>query len=66
MLLTHIALASFLWDIGKQHEAVLTGTHNVCFGAKVRKIGIPLHNPGLLYHQKSGVQGGIHFTDMFS
>ena len=26
--------------------------------------GIPLHTPVLLY--KSGVTGGIHFTDMFS
>ena len=34
------------------------------FGAKIRKIGIPLHTPVLLY--KSGVQGGIHYTDMFS
>ena len=39
-------------------------THNLCFGAKIRKIGIPLHTPVLLY--KSGVQGGIHYTDMFS
>ena len=23
-------------------EAVLTSTHNLCFGAKIRKIGIPL------------------------
>ena len=45
-------------------EAVLTSTHNLCFGAKIRKIGIPLHTPVLLY--KSGVQGGIHHTDMFS
>ena len=45
-------------------EAVLTSTHNPCFGAKIRKTGIPLHTPVLLY--KSGVQGGIHFTDMFS
>ena len=28
-------------------------THNLCFGAKIRKIGIPLHTPVLLY--KSGV-----------
>ena len=34
-------------------EAVLTCTHNLCFGAKIRKIGIPLHTPVLLY--KSGV-----------
>ena len=45
-------------------EAVLTSTHNLCFGAKIRKIGIPLHTPVLLY--KSGVQRGIHYTDMFS
>ena len=45
-------------------EAVLTSTHNLCFEAKIRKIGIPLHTPVLLY--KSGVQGGIHYTDMFS
>ena len=30
-------------------------THNLCFGAKIRKIGIPLHTPVLLY--KSGIQG---------
>ena len=30
-----------------------TSTHNLCFGAKTRKIGIPLHTPLLLY--KSGV-----------
>ena len=43
---------------------VLTSTHNLCFGAKIRKIGIPLHTPVLLY--KSGVQGAIHYKDMFS
>ena len=37
---------------------VLSSTHNLCFGAKIRKIGIPLHTPVLLY--KSWVQGGIH------
>ena len=26
-------------------EAVLTSTHNLCFGAKIRKIGIPLQTP---------------------
>ena len=36
----------------------------LCYGAKIRKIGIPLHIPVLPY--KSGVQGGIHYTDMFS
>ena len=45
-------------------EAVLTITHNLCFGAKIRKISLPLHTPVLLY--KSGVQGGINYTDMLS
>ena len=36
-------------------EAVLTSTHNLCFGAKIRKIGIPLHTPVML--NKSGVLG---------
>ena len=34
-------------------EAVLTSTHNLCFGLIIRKIGIPLQTPVLLY--KSGV-----------
>ena len=29
--------------------SVLTSTHNLCFGAKIREIGIPLHSPVLLY-----------------
>ena len=33
-------------------DAVLTSTHNLCFEAKIRKIGIPLHSPVFLY--KSG------------
>ena len=37
----------------------LTRTHNLCFGPKIRKIGIPLQTPFLLY--KSGVYGGIYF-----
>ena len=46
-------------------EAVLTSTHNLCFGAKIRKIGcIPLQTPFFLY--KGGVQEGIFFMDMFS
>ena len=40
-------------------EAVLMSTHNLCFGEKIRKVCYPL-----LY--KSGVQGGIHYRDMFS
>ena len=35
---------------------VLMSTHNLCFGAKIRKIGIPLQTPVVLY--KSGVLGG--------
>ena len=34
-------------------EAVRTSSHNLCFGAKIRKIGIPLHTPVLLY--KNGI-----------
>ena len=36
-------------------EAVLMCTHNLCFRAKIRKIGISLQTPVLLY--KSGVLG---------
>ena len=36
-------------------EAVLTSTINLCYGAKIRKIGIPLHTPILLY--KCGFNG---------
>ena len=39
-------------------------THNQCFEAKIRKIGILLQIPVSLYN--SGVQGGIHYMDMFS
>ena len=45
-------------------EAVLTNTHNLCFGAKISKIDTPLYTPVLLY--KSGFQAGIHVTDMLS
>ena len=38
---------------------ILTSTHNLCFEAKIRKIGIPLQTPDFLY--KSGVQGGYTF-----
>ena len=41
--------------MGTLCEAVLRSTHNLCFVAKLRKIGIPLHTPAFLY--KSGVQG---------
>ena len=36
---------------------------SICFGAKTRKIGIPLNTPVLLY--KSGVHGGIFFLLLF-
>ena len=36
-------------DFGYTLEPPLTSTHNLCFGAKIRKIGIPLHSPVLLY-----------------
>ena len=55
------AESNFLGLLG---EAVLTSAHNLCFGAEIRKIGIPLHTPVLLY--KTRAQGGIHYTDMFS
>ena len=45
-------------------EAVLTSTHNLCFGAKIRKIGIPLHT-SVLVSLKWGSRG-ILYTDMFS
>ena len=34
-------------------EGVLTCTHNLCFGAKIRKISIPQHTPVLLW----GIRG---------
>ena len=39
----------------------LTSTHNLCFEQKIRKIGLPVHIPVLLYKS-----GGIHCMDMFS
>ena len=39
----------------RQGGSVGTSTHNLCFGAKIRKIGIPLHTPVLLY--KVGFRG---------
>ena len=43
----------FLLDCGytleRLIEAVLTSTHNLCLGAKLRKIGMPLHSPVFLY-----------------
>ena len=37
---------------------VLTCIHTQCFGAKVRKIGIPLHTPVFFFYTKVGVKGG--------
>ena len=39
-------------------EAVLTSTHIICFGSKIRKLGIPLQTP--IFLCKGGVYGGIH------
>ena len=39
----------FTLDPPRFAEAVLTNTHNVYFGAKIRTIGIPLQNPVFLY-----------------
>ena len=38
-----------LWVHIRPAEAVLASTHNLCFGAKIRKLGIPLRTPVLLY-----------------
>ena len=36
-------------------------THNLCLGARIRKIGTPLHTPALLY--RSGIRGlGVYIT----
>ena len=50
--------------IGYMLKVAFLLASSLCFGAKIRKIGILLHTSVLLY--KSGVQGGIHYTDMFS
>ena len=41
-------------DCGYMVE-VLTSTHNLCFGAKIRKIGMPLYTP--LFYIKLGYEG---------
>ena len=35
-------------------DAVLTSTHNVCFGSKIRKVGIPLQTPVFFYTKVKG------------
>ena len=44
-------------------EAVLTSTHNVCFGSKIRKLGIPLQTPVFLH--KVGFKGVILHKHVF-
>ena len=36
-------------------DTVLTSTHNLCFGEKIRKIGIPLQTP--VFYIKLGFKG---------
>ena len=62
---------TFLCNIQMYYMYTLeTSTHNLCFGAKIRKIDIPrlqtLVFCCFFFLHKSGVCGGIHFTDMFS
>ena len=55
--------------IRKTFDIFLTFAQNIdlCFGAKIRKIGIPLQTPVLLHVYKRGLMGYIlHVTDMFS
>ena len=49
-------LIFFLFLLKTYIVGTLISTQNLCFGAKLRKIGIPLHTPVFLY--KSGVQWG--------
>ena len=51
-------------DCGYLAEAVLINTHNLCFEAKIRKIGIPQFC--YIRSNQSGVQRGIHYTDRLS
>ena len=39
------SLIIFLFLLWVHVRTILTSTHNLCFGAKIRKIGIPLHTP---------------------
>ena len=43
------------YTLEPHHQAVLSSIHNLCFGAKTRKIGVPLHTPVLLC--KMGYKG---------
>ena len=42
-------------------EAVLSSTHNLCFGSKLRKIGIPL-----FYFINVGFKGGTYCMDLLA
>ena len=51
-----------LW-VHVRTATVLTSTHNLCFGPKIRKKSYTPAYPVLPY--KSRVEGGIHCTEMF-
>ena len=40
--------------------AVLTNTHDLCFGAKIRKLGIPLYTPVLLLEKRDPSEYTLH------
>ena len=40
-------------------EAVLMSTHNLCFGAKTRKISIPMHTPDFMPPISKKLKGHI-------
>ena len=47
----------FFLFLFKRGEAVLTSTHNLCFGAKIRKLCISLHTPFFFFYVKVGFKG---------
>ena len=46
-----------------KYEAVLTSTHNVCVGSKVRNLGIALQTP--VFHIKVGFKGYTFHEHVF-
>ena len=61
----HLKIFDFFLIFAQNIEAILTSTHNLCFGAKIRKIGIPLQTQ--FYYIKVGFKVfSKKFTDMFS
>ena len=46
------------------HPFVLTSTHDLCFGAKIRKKYTPVTSS--FTKHKSGVLGGLNYTGMFA